>query len=424
MTVAAAAEQGIPPKTLAVIASAIAIEGYDLSIYALFALSIARNFFPSDHATAGLLLAVATLGVGYLTRPLGGIFLGRYADRVGRKAAISLTVLMMSASTGLIALVPSYPSLGLAAPLLIVVLRLVQGFFSGGAAAGSISWLVESAPPHRRGFYASWQQASQIGAFLLSALVGAAISTFCTPEQLDGWAWRIPFLLALLFGPIGLYIKRAMPDPEAFRRAAAADPQPALGAALRSNASAILVGAGVTCLWNVTAFILLYYVPTWAQANFTLSPAEAFRSSVVSGAILFVLCPLVGALSDRLGKKRMMIAAAALLAALTYPALAWFAAAPGAGRLILMQSGLAVLIAGYTAPVSGLLAELFPVKTRSTGLSVAYNLSTLVVGGFGPLIVTALIAGTGNVLSPGWYVTGAALVSLVALTFVRDRRTA
>lgn len=410
------AQGGISARSLAVIASAIAIEGYDLSIYALFAVSIAHSFFSGGNGASSLLLVVGTLGVGYVMRPLGGIVMGLYADRVGRKAAIALTVLMMSASTGLIGLIPSYPAIGLAAPLLIVALRLVQGFFSGGAAAGSISYLVESAPAGRRGFYASWQQASQVGAFLLSALIGAAITTSFTPEELNGWAWRIPFLLALLFGPLGLYVKRSMPDPEAFAKAAKA-PVARTPGSTRVEGRQVMIGAGVTCLWNVTAFILLYFMPTYAQTSFGIGMAGTFRASCAGAAVLFVLCPVMGALSDRVGRRRMMLVAALGLAVLTYPALAYLAAAPSEGRLMATQMALAVLIAGYTAPVSALLAELFPVHRRSRGLAIAYNISTLVVGGFGPFIVTWLIVTTGDVMAPAYYVAGGAVISFVALLF-------
>ncbi|WP_137679844.1 MFS transporter [Aurantiacibacter suaedae] len=416
----AAANPATSKKSLAVVASAIAIEGYDLSIYALFALSIAYTFFDQAGSATGLLLAVATLGVGYVMRPLGGVLLGLYADRVGRKAAIALIVLMMSASTGLIGLIPSYPAIGLAAPILVVLLRLVQGFFSGGAAAGSISFLVESAPPNKRAFYASWQQASQVGAFLLSALIGAAISSALTPEELNSWGWRVPFVLALLFGPLGLYIKRSMPDPESFKEARAEAAEPAAKMLTGTRPSEVLIGAGLSCLWNVTAFILLYFMPTYAQSSFGIDMAAAFRASCAGAATLFVLCPLMGMLSDRYGCKPVMLAAAIGLAVLIYPALAFVAEVPTEARLIIAQMGLAVLIAAYTAPISALLAELFPIHRRSTGLSIAYNLSTLIVGGFGPFFVTWLMIETGDQMAPAYYVAGAALISTVALLFARE----
>lgn len=422
MTNQSAVTPRMATKQVAVIASAVAIEGYDLSIYALFAVAIAQNFFPAGHGASALLLTVATLGVGYVMRPLGGIVLGLYADRVGRKAAISITVLMMSFSTGIIAFIPSHAMIGLAAPLLIVAARLVQGFSSGGATAGSIAYLVESAPPGRRGFYASWQQASQISAFLLSAAIGALIARLFTPEQMNGWAWRIPFLLALLFGPLGLYIKRSMPDPDRFRQAREAAAPVTLASAVKGNFRPILTGFGVTCLWNITAFVLLFYMPTYVQANFALPLRDAFTASVISGALLFLLCPFMGALSDRIGRKPVMLTGAVLLGLLIYPLLNHLAQRPTLATLIQIQCVLAVLIAAYTAPVSALLAELFPIRSRSTGLSIAYNLSTMILGAFGPLIVTWLIMVTGDILSPAYYVAAGAALSSVALLTVRESR--
>lgn len=422
MTDQMTASAAISARQLVVIASAIAIEGYDLSIYALFAVAIAHNFFPVGHGSSALLLTVATLGVGYVMRPLGGIVLGLYADRVGRKVAIALTVLMMSISTGIIAFIPSHAMIGLAAPLLVVAARLVQGFSSGGATAGSIAYLVESAPPERRGFYASWQQASQICAFLLSATIGMVIARMFSPQELNGWAWRIPFLLALLFGPIGLYIKRSMPDPDRFKQARQDAAPVTLGSAVRGNIRSIATGFGVTCLWNITAFILLFYMPTYVQANFGLPLRDAFTASVVSGALLFLLCPLMGALSDRVGRRPVMLTSALLLGLAIYPMLAWFGRHPTLVRLIEVQCVLAVLIAGYTAPVSAFLAELFPIHSRSTGLSIAYNLSTMIMGAFGPLIVTWLIIVTGDILAPAYYVAAGAAISAAALLSVRGGR--
>lgn len=409
-------------RNLAVIASAVAIEGYDLSIYALFSVAIAANFFPDSHGASGLLVAVATLGVGYVMRPLGGIAIGLYADRAGRKSAIALTVLLMSLSTGIIALIPGHATIGLAAPVCVVLARLVQGFSSGGATAGSISYLVESAPPGRRGFYASWQQASQIGAFLLSAAIGALISGLVSPEALNDWGWRIPFLLALLFGPIGLYIKRSMPDPASFRAAQATAAPVTLAGALKGNARWIATGFGVTCLWNISAFVLLLFMPTYARTNFGIATQDAFLASAISGVLAFALCPLMGALSDRTGRRPVMLTAALLLAAGIYPLFAYLGAHRTLGGLVAVQCVLSVLIAGYTAPVSALLAELFPIHSRSTGLSIAYNLSTMVVGAFGPFITTWLVIATGDVLAPAYYVAGGAIVSSIALmTIPRER---
>ncbi|MCD7098791.1 MFS transporter [Stenotrophomonas sp. MMGLT7] len=407
-------------KPMLVAAAAVALEGYDLAIYALFASTMAEAFFPTHDPTSSLLLAVGALGVGYLMRPLGGLVLGRYADRKGRKAALALTVLLMSLSTGAIGLVPTYGTIGLAAPVLVVLARLVQGFSAGGAAAGSIAYLSESAPPHRRGFFASWQQAAQMGSFLLSAGIAAIVSARLGSGG-EGHGWRLPFLLALVLGPLSLYIRRYLPDPEVFLKERAAAPEESLGKAIGSNARAIAVGFGLSCLWNIAAFILLFFMPTFAQRQFGIPLADAFQASVIGGAVVFVLCPLVGWWSDRVGRRLPMLLSALGLLATIYPLLAWLGRSPVLGTLVVVQAVLGVMIAGYTAPVSALLAELFPTRSRSIGLSVAYNLSTLLLGSFGPLIVTWLIAVSGNPLAPAFYVMAGAMVSSVALAFSRDR---
>jgi MHS family proline/betaine transporter-like MFS transporter len=400
---------GLSPRALATLAAAIAIEGYDLSIYALFAVAIGKAFFPTQEGN-GLLLAVATLGVGYVMRPLGGFLLGRYADRAGRKAAVAGVVLAMSISTGMIGVVPTYAAIGMAAPMLVVTARLVQGFASGGASAGSIAYLVESAPDGRHAFYASWQQASQIAAFLFSAIIGAVMTGWLNAQDTAAWGWRVPFLLALLFGPLGLYIKHAMPEPK--RPVGPARQQEARGGI---GLAAVLVGGGITCLWNVTAFILLYFMPTYAQTYLAIPAHASFMASVAGGLLLLLLCPVMGLAADRWGIRRVMAISALGLGLASAPLMALLVAHPRAGVLMGVQMMLAVLIAGYTAPVSALLAHLFPARNRSTGLAIAYNLSTVLVGGFGPLLVTWLITRTGNLVVPGWYVAAAAVVSLLAL---------
>ncbi|MDB5367377.1 MAG: major facilitator transporter, partial [Rhodospirillales bacterium] len=307
-------------------------------------------------------------------------------------------------------------------PLLLVFARLAQGVAAGGATAGSIVYLVEAAPRHRRGFFASFQQASQIGALLISAAIGALITNLVVAPDLTAWAWRIPFLIALVLGPVGLYIRNRLPEPEIYERAKHRAPaQPSLHKALTSNARAILTGFGMTCLWNVTAFILLFYMPTYAQRQLGLPPGDAFLSSTISSLLLFLLCPVFGLLSDRIGRKTPMLASALLLLVLIYPLFRYVELHRSFASLLAMQLVLATLIAGYTAPISAALAELFPTRTRSTGLAVAYNLSTLLFGAFGPLIVTWLIAATGNPLAPAFYVGGAAALSACVLLTVRDR---
>ncbi|MFN8061350.1 MAG: MFS transporter [Vicinamibacterales bacterium] len=406
---------------IAVAALAVALESYDLTIYGLFALPIAKAFFPAQDATTSLLLSVGTLGVAYVVRPIGGLVLGAYADRAGRKAAISLTVLLMSVSTGGIGLVPAYATIGILAPWLVVAARLIQGFSAGGAIAGTVAFLAEAAPADRRGFYASWQQACQVGAFLFSVVIAALITNLASSSALDTWAWRVPFLLALAFGPLGVFIKNRLADPELYARAKARGAAPTTGRAILDNRRAVVVGFGITCLWNVTAFVLLFYMPTYAQRELGMSAGDAFLASTVSGLVLFACCPPIGLLADRVGRRVPMIVAALLLVVTSYPLFAFVHGAPTLAHLTAVECVLAVWIAGYTAPAPAMLAELFPTRSRSTGLSVAYNLSILLAGAFGPFIVTWLISTTGNPLAPAFYVAAGASISALAVAATRDR---
>lgn len=407
-------------RPVAIAVAAVALESYDLAVYALFAGALAQLFFPLHDPTNALLLAVGTLGVGYVVRPIGGVLLGAYADKAGRKAAIALTVLLLSISTGVIGLLPTYAAIGVAAPLLLVTARLAQGVAAGGATAGSISYLIEAAPRGRRGFFASFQQTSQIGALLISAAVGALITNSLAPAEVQGWGWRVPFLIALILGPLGLYIRKRLPEPEIYEQAKQTTRTPIAQAALR-NWRGILTGFGLSCLWNVSAFILLFFMPTYAQRVLQIAPGDAFLSSTISTLVLFLLCPFIGLLSDRVGRKPLMLVGSVLLVLTAYPLFRHMDATRGFASLLTVQVVLAVLIAFYTAPVSAMLGELFPTGTRSTGLAIAYNLSTVLFGAFGPLIVTWLIEITGNPLAPSFYVMAAAAFSTIALLTVRDR---
>jgi MFS transporter, MHS family, proline/betaine transporter len=408
-------------RALVAAISAIALEGYDLTIYGLFAVTISRVFFPAGNETNALLLTVGTLGVGYVVRPLGAIVLGAYADRAGRTAAIVLTVILMAASTGIIGLIPSYSAIGVLAPVCVVIARLVQGFAAGGAAGGSIAYLSEAAPPGKRGFYASWQQASQVGAFLFSTAIAALITNSMSSDSVELIGWRIPFLLAILFGPIALLVRLFMPDPEIYVKAVAQEDTPTLVTAVRDNANGILIGFGVTCLWSITGFLLLIFMPTYANRAFGIPLSGAFLSGTVGGAIVFVLCPVMGALSDRFGRRATMLVSAAAIGMAIYPLFSFVNATRTVNSLIVAQAVLAVFIAGYTGPVSAFMAELFPTRSRSTGLSIAYNIAVLVVGAFSPLVATWLINITHDPVAPAWYIIAGAAVSVAALLASEDR---
>jgi len=404
---------------------ASALEGYDLTIYGLFAGTIAKQFFPAGDANLALLLTVAALGIGYVIRPLGGIVLGAYGDRVGRKAAIFLTVALMALSTGVMGLIPSYASIGYWAPVCILIARIIQGFAAGAGASSSISFLAEVSPPKRRGFFASWHQTVQVGAFLFASALGAAISNFVPAEHAGSIGWRIPFLLALVFGPLAWYIRAKLEEPvlllNAHRGLRTEDRSTDIARSLGKEVGHIAIGFGVSCLWTITLFLLLIFMPTYANRTFGIPLGGAYTSATIGGCVLFVLCPVFGRLSDWAGRRATMLTAAILFAVLIYPIFAYVGSARTVGSLIAAQIVLSILIAAYTGPIGAFLAELFATGVRSTALSISNNIAVTVIGSFAPLITTFLIRVTHNPLAPAYYIMGGAIVSAIAVFFSRDK---
>ncbi|WP_454723577.1 MULTISPECIES: MFS transporter [Cupriavidus] len=402
------------------------LEWFDFTVYSFFALIIAKLFFPTGNDLTSFLLTVATFGVGFFMRPVGAIVLGVYADRVGRKAALTLTILMMAIGTAIIGLAPTYSSIGLWAPALIVLARLIQGFSAGGEVGGATAFLIEHAPDEERGVYASWQQASQGISFMLGAAMGALVINGLAPEQVDAWGWRIPFLFGLLIGPVGMYIRSHLEEPPAFeqrraeRKAAKVKFSP-LTQVLRDHPREVLAGLGVTILWTVCTYVLVFYMPSYAKQQLGLPLGATFQSTAICGAIILVLCPLMGMLSDRVGRKRMLGTVALAIGVLAYPLFHWLNVAPSTDTLLKVQVVLGILLAAFTGPAPAVLAEQFPTEVRSTGLSLAYNFAVTIFGGFAPLIVTWLITSSGSKLAPAYYVIAAAAVSFIALLFMHDR---
>lgn len=397
------------------------LEWYDFIAYGFLSVILAKLFFPTGNELTSLLLTLATFGVGIIMRPVGAVILGIYADRAGRKAALSVTILSMAFGTALIAVAPTYEVAGVWGTLIVVVARLIQGFSAGGELGGATSLLVEYAPPGRRGFYASWQQASQAGAFLLGSLVNFAVTSSLTPLQLEDWGWRVPFLLGVLIGPVGLYLRAKIGETPAFLAVDDRQHHSPFREILRDHHRSLIMCMGIAVLYGVSMYVLLLYMPTYAVKVLSLSYPDALLASGISGTVLFVTCPIMGMISDRLGRKPLLVAAAIVFAVATYPAFRVLVAFPNLTVLALIQSSFAMLIAMYTGPAISVFAEAFPTRVRSTGVATTYNVTITLVGGFAPFIVTWLIASTGNRLAPAFYAVAAATVSLTALSFFKDQ---
>lgn len=399
-----------------------ALEWYDFIVFGFLALIISRLFFPAGTQYASLLLTTATFGVGFFMRPVGGLLLGIYADRRGRKAALLLVIILMTVAIAMIGLAPTYAAIGVAAPLIMVLARLLQGFSAGGEFASATTFLIESAPANRRGFYGSWQMVGQGLAVLIGALLGALITRNLSPAALDSWGWRIPFLLGLVIGPVGYFIRKNLAETSAFLAARAAPTADSLaGGAVAAHVKHALVSMGIITSGTISFYVILLYMPTFARTQLHLPLGDAFIAQAISLAFLVVLTPLFGTLSDHIGRKPIMICALALYLALTYPLFRWLNGNPSFESLAIVQIVLCSLLGAFFGPMSTALAEQFPARTRSTSLGIAYNLAVMIFGGFAQFFVTWLIGVTGSPVAPAFYVMFGAAAGLLAAFFLVER---
>jgi MHS family proline/betaine transporter-like MFS transporter len=405
----------------AVVAAAIGnvLEWYDFGVYVFFAADIGRNFFPHAGASVALLESFAVFGVGFLARPVGGIVIGRLGDTHGRKLALTLTITLMAIGTIVLGILPTYASIGIAAPALLVVARLLQGFSAGGEWGGSTAFMVEWAPAARRGWYGSWQQCSIAASLVLSSAVGGIIYSSLSPEAVTSWGWRLPFLGGIVIAVVGLYLRRQVEETPVYRDYQ----QKAQGAAPARAESDFALGLkafGFTIHWTVAFYIMLSYMPTFMRLHGHLSSAQALWSNTIGLIVLMVLIPPLGALSDRVGRKTLLLVSCAAFVVLPIPFFRLILAEPGFAVVVLLQSVFGVAIAFFSGPGPAAIAELFPTRSRSTWMTPAYALAVAIFGGFAPFIATWLIGVTGSPMSPTYYVIAAAIVSFLVILSFRE----
>jgi MHS family proline/betaine transporter-like MFS transporter len=402
--------------TKLIIATSIgnALEWYDIAVYGYFAVYVSKAFFPNNDPTTSLLLTFGTFGLAFLVRPIGGVVLGAYADRHGRKASLMISIVLMTVGTLVIALMPAYETVGILAPIAVLTARLVQGFSAGGEFGSSTAFLVEH-QPDRRGFIASWQFASQGLSNLLASAFGVGLTSWLTPADMQSWAWRIPFLFGILIGPIGIYIRNYLED---------ATPPPAehvspIREVLLRQKFRVLLGIGALAISTAINYLIVY-MPTYVVKTLNLAPVVGFAATFVGGVVVTFLTPIAGMISDKIGRTTHMIAVNLLLLFSIYPAFLLISRNPTPTVIIFAVFWLSTLKSLYYGPLAALMSELLPASTRATGLGLGYNIGVTLFGGMGPVIMAWLggIALIGD-LAPGYYLTLVCIVSLVTLITIR-----
>lgn len=411
-----------PGRTRLIAACTIgnALEFYDFVVFSFFAGTIGALFFPTHDRTVQLLLSFATYGVGFFLRPLGGVVFGAFADRRGRKIATIVALFSMALGTAAIGLAPTYGQVGLAGPVIIVLARLLQGFSAGGEVGASTTLLAEYAPAEERGFFGSWQLASQGVAVLFAAMLAFGIHAALPAAAVLGWGWRIPFLLGILIVPIGLWLLRALRETHANDSDPRTREVSALSLVFSRHFGTIVAGVALIIGGTATNAIVVLYMSTYAVRQLGMSPTTGLLAGVAAGAVTLVAAPIGGWLSDRYGRRPVAGSAYVLIALTIYPAFLWLNAAPTLGVLLSAVIGLGALNAVGGATIIITTAEIFPIEVRATGMSLVYALGVAIFGGFGQFIVTWLIAATHDAASPAWYVMACSVATLAGLRAIPE----
>ena len=396
-----------------------ALEWFDITIYGYFAVYVSKAFFPNDDPTTSLLLTFGTFGLAFLARPIGGVVLGAFADRHGRKASLMISIVLMTVGTLVIALMPTYETIGILAPIAVLVARLVQGFSAGGEFGSSTAFLVEHRPD-RRGFAASWQFASQGLSNLVASAFGFGLTAWMAPAELSSWGWRIPFLFGILVGPAGIYIRNHLTDATA---PPVGQHSPIKDVFLRQKFK-VLLGVGALAISTAVNYLIIY-VPTYVVKTLNLPPIVGFAATFAGGIIVTFLTPAAGMISDRIGRTTQMIAVNILLVVSIYPTFLLITNDPTPMVIVVAVVWLSTLKSLYFGPLAALMSELLPTATRATGLGLGYNIGVTLFGGMGPAIMTWLggFRFIGD-LAPGYYLTLVGVLSLATLITIRTTSAA
>ncbi|EJL82635.1 arabinose efflux permease family protein [Herbaspirillum sp. CF444] len=390
------------------------MEMFDFFLFGFYASYISKAFFPSGNEFASLMLTFMTFGAGFLMRPLGAIILGAYVDRVGRRQGLIVTLALMAVGTMLIAFVPGYATIGLLAPALVLIGRLLQGFSAGVELGGVSVYLAEMATPGRKGFYVSWQSASQQVAIIVAAAIGYGLNIWLTKDQVGDWGWRIPFFIGCLIVPVLFVIRRSLQETEEFM---ARKRKPSLSEIFRSmleNWKLVVAGMMLVSMTTVSFYLITVYTPTFGKNVLKLSTESALIVTFCVGISNFIWLPVMGTLSDRIGRRPLLLVFTVLTILTAYPAMTWLVGDATFSKMLIVELWLSFLYASYNGAMVVALTEVMPVDVRTAGFSLAYSLATAIFGGFTPAIATGLIEITHDKAAPGLWMSFAAVCGLIA----------
>jgi MFS transporter, MHS family, citrate/tricarballylate:H+ symporter len=396
------------------------LEMFDFFLFGFYASHIAKAFFPTGDELSSLLFTFATFGAGFLMRPLGAIILGAYVDRVGRRQGLIVTLSIMAMGTILIAFVPSYATIGLIAPILVLTGRLLQGFSAGVELGGVSVYLSEMAPRGQKGFYVSWQSASQQVAIVVAALIGYVLNKVLMPDQISDWGWRVPFFIGCMIVPAIFVIRRSLQETEEFLNRKHRPSTPEIFRSIIDNWQIVLLGVLLVTMTTVSFYLITVYTPTYGKSVLKLSETDSLLVTLCVGISNFFWLPIMGAVSDRVGRRPVLLTFTVLTILTAYPALSWLVADPSFEKMLMVLLWLSFLYASYNGAMVVALTEIVPASVRTAGFSLAYSLATA-LGGFTPYISTQLIQLTGDKAAPGLWMTFAAVCGLVATLLVYRR---
>lgn len=398
------------------------LEMFDFFLYGFYASYISKTFFPSDSEYASLILTFATFGAGFLMRPIGAVILGSYIDRIGRRKGLILTLGIMAFGTILIAFVPGYAAIGIAAPILVLIGRLLQGFSAGVELGGVSVYLSEMATPGHKGFYVSWQSASQQVAIMVAAAIGFILNQVFAPSVINEWAWRIPFFIGCMIVPVIFMIRRSLAETEEFLARKHHPTFKEIMQSIAQNWRIVVAGMMMVVMTTVSFYLITVYTPTFGKDVLKLSAADSLLTTFCVGLSNFFWLPVMGAVSDRIGRRPVLVAFTVLPLITAYPVLSWLASDISFMNLLVTELWLSFMYASYNGAAVVALTEIMPAHVRTVGFSLAYSLATAVFGGFTPVVSTWLIQVTGDKAAPGYWMAFAAACGLTAtlLLYRRD----